>query len=464
MIRFDEHFIRSVISQVSFFGNIPTDIEWSVDSRSVSERTLFVALHGGRYDGHDYVVDACKNGACGALVSHDKLAECRQLLEQYHLKSVFLIAVPDPKDALIALATAWRKQFSIPIIGITGSVGKTSCKESIAHLFKHAGKQYIASYGNQNTLIGVALNILRLRSQHEVGLFEMGINRRGEMALLAKMVKPTIGIITAIGHSHMEGLGSLQDIAAEKRDIFKYFTEKNIGIVNGDQPLSAMVSYPHPIIKFGSKTTNQIQMRKVRIVDGCTRCILKVYKAKYNIILNNPHAGAITSALVAGAVSHILDISHTVLCESIQEPLTIPGRFEQRLLRNGRGAIISDCYNASPESVKASLMAFQTIGTAAYKTVVLGDMLELGVNSPFWHRQIGRFFRKAPSLKRVILVGDMVQWVEKTLPLGIIVERVQTWQQAAALLDIDVPTQEQLILVKGSNGVGLLNLVDQCAL
>lgn len=463
MIRFDEQFIRSIISKVSIFGTIPTDPEFSVDSRSLSIDTLFVALKGERHDGHAFVLDALKNGAAGALIAADKLDECQQLLKKHQFEKKLLVVVPDPFDALIALATAWRECFTIPIIGVTGSVGKTSCKESIAHLLKTAGKEFIASRGNQNTLIGVALNMLRLRSHHQVGVFEMGINRRGEMALLAKVVKPTIGIITSIGHSHMEGLGSLQDIAVEKRDIFKYFTEENIGIVNGDQPLSAMVSYPHPIIKFGSKTTNQIQVRKVRAEDSHIRCILKVYKTKYNIILENPHAGAITSALVTAAVSHILEIPHESLCQAIQEPVIVPGRFERRLLKSGKGAIISDCYNANPESVKASLAAFQTIETGAYKTVVLGDMLELGVNSPFWHRQIGRFFRKAPSLKRVILVGNLVQWVEKTLPIGVKVERAQTWQQALGLLEKDIPTKDHLILVKGSNGVGLLNLVDQCA-
>ncbi len=463
MIRFDEQFIRNIISNVSIIGTIPADCDFSVDSRSLSVDTVFVAIKGERYDGHSFVASACKNGAAGALIAQDKLDECLQSLKENNLENKLLIVVPDPFDALIALATAWREQFSIPIIGVTGSVGKTSCKESIANLLKTAGMEFIASRGNQNTLIGVSLNMLRLRSHHEVAVFEMGIDRRGQMALLAQVVKPTIGIITSIGHSHMEGLGSLQDIAVEKRDIFKYFTEKNIGIVNGDQPLSATVSYPHPIIKFGSKTTNQIQARKVRVVDAHIRCILKIYKDKYNIVLENPHAGAITAALVAAAVGHILDIPHDVICQAIQEPVVIPGRFERRVLKSGKGAIISDCYNANPESVKASLAAFQTIETGAYKTVVLGDMLELGVNSPFWHRQIGRFFRKAPSLKRVILVGNLVQWVEKTLPLGVKVERAETWQQASELLEKEVPVNDHLILVKGSNGVGLLNLVDQCA-
>lgn len=458
-MRFDEQFIRQVIPDVVIYGAMPINPTFSVDSRVVSPHDIFVALAGEHHDGHSFMLDALKRGALGALIAADKQQECRNLINKCRLHDKVLVVVPDPYKALISLAMAWRQQFAIPIIGVTGSVGKTSTKEMIAQLFRTAGMQFVASRGNQNTHIGVALNILRVRSSHHAGVFEMGVNKRGEMALLAQIVQPTIGIITNIGHCHMEGLGSLQDIAIEKRDIFKYFTEKNIGIINGDQELLAAISYPHPVIKYGLKTTNQIQARKVRMLDGCMRCTLKVYKDKYDVALSKPHISAITSALIAASVGHILDIPHDKILEAVQKPVVVKGRFERRALRNGKGMMISDCYNANPESMKAALSTFHQIHTGAKKVVVLGDMLELGVNSPFWHRQIGRFFRKTPSLKKVILVGNLVKWIEKALPVGIEIERVQTWQEATQLLS-HLPKEEHMILVKGSNGVGLLNLVD----
>ncbi len=461
-MRFDEQFIRQIISDVSIYGAIPINPTFSVDSRTVSLHDIFVALPGEHHDGHSFVVDALKKGASGALIASDKKKGCQDALKNEQLENKALIIVPDPKKALIALAMAWREQFNCPVIGITGSMGKTYTKETVAYLFETSGMLFIASHSNQNTQIGVALNIFRLRSFHEVAVFEMGVNRRGEMELLAKIVKPTIGVITSIGHSHMEGLGSLHDIALEKRDIFKYFTEDDIGIVNGDQPLLASVSYPHPVIKFGLKTTNQIQARKVRVVDARTRCVLKVYKDKYDVVLSNPHAGAVTSALVTAALAHVLLVPHDKMREAIQKPVKVAGRFEQRALCIGKGIMISDCYNANPESMKASLIALQQIETSAVKIAVLGDMLELGVNSPFWHRQIGRFFRKVPSLKKVILVGNLVQWIEKTLPIGVEVERAETWQDATNILSKMTQSQENMILVKGSNGVGLLNLVARC--
>ncbi len=461
-MQFDENFIRQILSDASIYGTIPINLSFSIDSRNIRKDDIYVALSGQQCDGHQFVVNACKNGARGAIISSNFLTECQQELKKNNLNDTFLIVVDNPKKALIKLAIAWREQFNIPIIGVTGSVGKTFTKEMIAKVFYVAGKSYVASYGNQNTQIGVALNVLRLRSEHEVAVFEMGVNRRGEMALLAQIVKPTIAVITSVGHAHMEGLGSLQDIALEKRNIFKYFTENDIGIVNGDQPLLASVSYHHPVIKVGLKTTNQIQARKMRFVDAHTRCVVKLYKEKYDVVLSKPHAGAVNSALIAAAVGYILMLPHSKIIEAIQEPIEVAGRFERRSLKIGTGTMISDCYNANPESMKAALTAFQHIGTSSVKIAVLGDMLELGVNSPFWHRQIGRFFRKVPSLKKVILVGNLVEWVEKTLPINVKAKRVVTWQEAELALAEMVDGKDNLILVKGSNGVGLLNLVERC--
>jgi len=457
-----EYCFREALPDVSIEGTISEDSSFSIDSRTVKNHEIFVALKGERCDGHQFVKDALERGAVGALVARDKKDACLQHISNDLLRTKVIITVSDPLQALIAFATCWREQFSYPVIGVTGSVGKTSAKETIAKMFAHAGRSYIASYGNQNTQIGLALNLLRMRDHHEVAVFELGINRRGEMAQLARMAKPTIGIITTIGHCHMEGLGSLQDIAFEKRDIFKYFTERNIGIVDGDQPLLSAISYPHPVIKVGYKTTNQIQARKVRFVDTDTHCIMKIYKDKHEVVLANPHVGTIHRSLVAAAVGHILLVPREHIIAAIQEPIIVASRFERRTLSLGKGMVIDDCYNANPESMKAALAAFQEIQTTACKVAVLGDMLELGVNSPFWHRQIGRFLRKVTSLKKLILVGNMVRCIENTVPLGIEMICVATWQEALKQLPAVIGDREVMMLVKGSRGVGLSNLVAHC--
>lgn len=459
-MHFDEHFLKRTIPGAIISGQLPRSVSFAVDSRFVERGDVFVALQGEHRDGHDFIKEAIAAGAIGALVA----VESRTKYESFLLdKKITIIMVPDPFTALINLAHAWRTHFAYPVIGVTGSIGKTSTKEHIALLLTLAGKKVLVSRGNQNTQIGAALNIMRMTSDHDVAIFEMGISRRNEMALIARLVRPTIGIITKIGHSHMEGLGSLEDIAHQKKDIFCCFSNDNIGIINGDQPVLASMAFNHPVIKFGSKTTNHIQARKIRFVENTTRMTLKIYKDKYDVVLPKAHEAAISIALIMAAVGHILGIDHQVIIKAIQTPLVVSGRFEKKELKNGRGTLINDCYNASPESMKAALLAFERMPVRAQKIAVLGDMLELGPKSPFWHRQIGRFMHKLPSLKKVILVGNLVEWIEKTLPTGVEVIRVANWQEARDRLPAVMGNREAIVLVKGSNGVGLLNLVKEYA-
>ena len=459
-MRFDEHFIKQVLPDVSIIcGTVPRESFFVVDSRVVKPGSVFIALQGNNCDGHDFVFDAVKRGATGVIIARDRKDIITQIPQEYK-KNLCVIMVPNPLRALIDLAAAWRAQFHYPVVAITGSVGKTSTKELLAHVLDMQGVEHLASYGNQNTQIGVSLNVLRMRIHHRVAIFEVGVNKRGEMVDIMRIMQPTTGIITNVGHSHMEGLGSLQDIALEKRELFHFFTHESIGVVNGDLPVLSNVAYTHPVIKFGSKTTNQIQARKVRVAGSHISFVLRIYKDKYSITIKQPHAGIVFNSLAVTAVAHLLGIPNEIIVKAIQTPCVIAGRFEQRPLKLGRGIMIHDCYNANPESMKAALLAFQQIETKAVKVAVLGDMLELGINSPFWHRQVGRFLRKVPSLKHVVLVGNMVQWTLKTMPVGIETTVVDSWQKAIPLLE-KMLKQESVVLVKGSQGMGLTHVVDK---
>lgn len=457
-MRFDKHFVEGVFSEAAIIqAHFPDDASFCIDTRSLKPGDIFVALQGETCDGHDFVADALAYGAAGIIIADAK----RDLLKKIPvalLAHKLIIAVPDTLQGLIRLAAVWRSHFTYPVVAITGSVGKTSTKTMLANILEVYGMSHLVSAGNLNTKIGIALTLLRMRSYHKAAIVEVGISKRGEMAALAQLLRPTTAIITKIGHSHMEGLGSLNDIALEKRDIFKFFSEDSIGIVNGDQPILAQVSYVHPMIKFGSKSTNQIQARKVSLGNQQVSFILKIYKNKYPVTLYNAHEGAIGNALAAASAAYLLGVPSEVILKGIQMPLQVSGRFELKKLKTAKGMIVNDCYNASPESMKAALLAFQKMETNGRKIAVLGDMLELGMNGPFWHRQIGRFLRKVPSLNQVILVGSMVQWTKKTLPMGMKATIVPTWQDAVKELE-GMLGDESCVLVKGSNGVGLLNLV-----
>lgn len=461
-MRFDVHFLKGVLPESEIIEDVfPENIQFSIDTRTMQKGDVFIALPGCNTDGHEFLANALEKGAAGLLIAQHKKVVLQKLKTQ--IKNKLVIAVADPLQALIRLAAAWRAQFDYPVVGITGSVGKTSTKEIIANIFAVHGSNFLVSQGNQNTLIGLSLNMLRMRSDHQVAIFELGISKRGEMARLAQQLKPTTALITNVSHSHMEGLGSLADIALEKRDIFKYFDEDSIGIINGDQPILAQVGYNHPVIKFGSKTINQIQARKINLDVNHSSFVLKMYKEKYRITLKNVHESAIFNSLAAAAVAYLLKIPSATIVQGIQQPLVVSGRYESRSLKKYKGILINDCYNANPESMKAALLAFQKIDTKAQKIAVLGDMLELGVGSPFWHRQLGRFLSKVPSLTQVILVGEQVQWthtelLKRTIPIGSRTQVVPTWKDAVEKLK-DQLCDETVVLVKGSHALGLENLV-----
>ena len=456
----NKKFFQNSITESLFLGNAePCFDHCVIDSRCAKTGSAFFALQGEKVDAHDFLRDAYNQGARTFIIEKAKKGKA-DVFTAAQLKDMSLILVDDVFKTLIDLATAWRAQVTCPVVGITGSVGKTSTKEMLVAVLKLSGKECLATEGTRNTLVSIAATLLSLRAHHASVVIEMGINKRGEMANLAAMVRPTMGIITTVAHSHMEGLGSLSDIAAEKRDLFKYFKEGDIGIINGDQPLLAAISYQHPVVKFGFKTTNQVQARKVQVYNSSTSCSLKLYGKKYQLIMTTIHTGRLLNALAVAAAAHLLDVDHATILQGIEKAAVVPGRFELKKLRKGQGIVVNDCYNANPESMKEALLAFERMETRGKKIAVLGDMLELGVNTPFWHRQLGRLLRKAPSLARVIFVGTHIKAAEKTIPVGIPFSIVANWQQA-----IDEVRRyledDMAVLVKASNGVGLKNLVEK---
>lgn len=459
-MHFDKEFFKLAIPEVEFLSlDVPKDWSITADSRQAKKGDIFVALKGTRHDGHDFLTEAINKDISGLIIDKSKKDILNKISPDI-LKKLFVAIVPNTKEALISLATHWRSLFDYPVIGITGSVGKTSTKEILNNILELANVPFISSVIYEDSPVSVSLNILRMRSYHKVAIIEMGISKRGQMSLLADIVRPTSACITSIGHSHMEGLGSIFDIANEKKDIFKHFKESNIGIVNGDQPILANISYNHPIIRFGSKTTNQVQARKIQANNLSTNFVLKLYKNRYKITLDTNHPGRVTNVLAATAISYLLNINSEFIVKGIQMPLVINSRFQQANLKYSKGLLIDDCYNATPESVKAALLAFEKFESKGQKIAVLGDMLELGVNSSFWHRQLGRFLRKAPSLNHVVLVGDLVGFARNTVPVGLSFEHVKNWQEAVNHIKSKLD-REAVILVKGSRSVELNNLVNE---
>ncbi len=451
-MRFDKQFLMKALpNAILKYENFPRYLQVATDSRRVQKEEFFIALKGKQVDGHDFILEALKNGAIGVMVENARSAVL-DLIDDELLKDKLVIIVPDTLQALIRLATFWREQFNCAVVGITGSVGKSSTKEMVRNILDEYQLPSLVSYGNQNSVIGAAINLLKMREKHQVAVFELGISVRGEMSQLVQMVRPTIAVITAIGHSHMAGLGALSDIAEEKRTIFKFFKEDNIGIINGDHPLLSQIGYIHPVLKFGLKTTNQIQARKVRFDGFKTNFTLKIYQQKFaDVQIFGTNEGAVYNALAAVSVGCLLNIPAQIMVRGIQKAIDLPGRFEFKSINSGKGGqLIDDCYNASPESVKAALLSFDRMSGDYKKVIVLSDMNELGVDAPFWHRHIGRLLCKMSALDCVLLIGNHIKQVEKTLPVGFKVVMLENWQEGLNYLQAKLKIEKLLILVKGS--------------
>lgn len=454
-MKLDVSFVRTALPYAQIEGVEPQTLTFAFDSRTVQLGDVFVALQGQRTDGHHFIAQVHERGAAGYIIRQDFLTQLPASLRANKL----IIAVPDTQQAFIDLAYAWRSACNITIVAITGTVGKTSTKEILGAIVNHAGYAAIISPGNQNTLLAACANILRIMSHHQVAIFEVGISKRNEMREIVRLLRPTYAAITCIGHQHMDGLGTLHDIAQEKRAIFSCFTQQNIGVVNGDQPLLEDIAYAHPVIKFGLKTNNQIQARKLQINGQTTSLILKIYQEKIPVIIPTNHRGYIMNVLAASALAYLLDIKAAVIAQAIQKQVVIAGRNQQLAIPHNRGLLINDCYNANPESVKEALIALEHTAQGKHAIFVFGDMLGLGAEAPFWHRQIGRFLGKISTLARVILVGNLVEWTKGAAPRTIAIDHVKDWQQAATLLSCYL-TPHSVVLVKGSLGMNLGALVD----
>ena len=441
------------------------EVNVAVDSRILQPNELFFALAGNATDGHNFLDHAHKAGAA-AFIVHTFGQKEQALLSPELIGNRLIIKVDNTTQALFSLAKAWRSRLSCPVVGITGSIGKTSTKEIVRSILHHAGVRFFVSHKNQNTFTGLCINLLRVQQDCEVAAFEVGISKPGEMDIKADILQPTLGLITAIAHAHLLEFETLSNISHEKRRLFKHFQAQDVGIIFGDQPLLTDAYYFHPIAKFGFKTKNQVQARKIKIVTdeatgtSSTEFVIKWYGEKALVRMKNNHVGLVQNALAASTIAYFLKIPFASVIKGIQAYEGFEDRFETKPIKGSRGIIISDCYNANPESMKAAIIAFDKISSLGKKIVVLGDMLELGDKQAFWHRQIGRILGKTETIAAAVLVGENARMIAKTAPEEIEIAWAPSWQEAQEHLEKLLPQKDALVLVKASHGMVLHNIVD----
>ena len=350
------------------------------DTRSLRPGELYVALRGARCDGHAFVAEAFRRGACGALVERGFAgagAPERPLLR-----------CADPALALRALARGYRERVAPLVIGVTGSAGKTTVKELTARLVARA-RRAAATRGNWNNEIGLPLSLLEMAPDTQVGVFELGISHPGEMRPLCEILRPQWGIVSSLGRAHLEFFGSFERIAREKAELFAALPPDGLAVFRADMPGADILRRAAACETVTVALEQDADYSARRRKDGVwlAREARTGETAELRLALPGPHQAA--NALLAAAVARRLGVSWTEIREALAAYGGLPLRWEIVWADGVR--YVNDAYNANPESMRAALNAFAEEPAAGRQWLVLGDMLELGAAAEAEHRQLGAF-------------------------------------------------------------------------
>jgi UDP-N-acetylmuramoyl-tripeptide--D-alanyl-D-alanine ligase len=367
----------------------------STDTRTLQPGALFVALGGPNFDGHDFVSAAAERQAVAALVARQLPLNIPQ------------VVVADPLAALSVFAREWRRQFPIPVIGVTGSNGKTTTKEIIGAILSRLGPCLITR-GNLNNHIGVPLMLLELTAKHRYAVIEMGANHLGEIAHLASIAEPTIGIVTNAGAAHLEGFGSLDGVAGGKGELFKALPTNGVAVINADDKYAGQWRdnrSADEVFTFGFEQPADFMAHKVSASGDQAG-----FKVEFELVtpfgarpatlaLGGLHN--LRNALGATAVATAAGATLDDLVAGLAQVRAVAGRLELKPALNG-AFLVDDSYNANPSSLKAGLDAFKSFGGARW--LILGDMMELGDSADELHAEVGRYAKHA-GISRLFAVG-----------------------------------------------------------
>ena len=372
----------------------------TTDSRQIREGALFIPLSGERYDGHAFIQSALEEGAAGCLTQRER---------ESYLPGKFYIKVRSTHRALRDLAQWYKGRFDIPFVCVTGSVGKTTTKDMVAAVL---GEKYrvLKTDGNFNNDIGLPLTLLRLEREHEICVLEMGMNHAGEIEYLSEIVEPDVALITNIGDSHIEHLGSREGIFKAKCEIFSHMKPGGLAILNGDdQWLTTLRErLPVPTLFVGEGSGLDYRADEIES-DGRSRLSCRISTPADTFRADIPALGAhmIYPALMAAAVAERFGMTGEEITRGIQAFL--PTKMRMDIMRLADDVVVlNDSYNASPQSMRA---AAAVLGDAQGRRVaIVGDMLELGENSAMFHQAVGASFGEYGA-HCVIAIGQLARHI-----------------------------------------------------
>lgn len=417
----------------------------NTDSRKASVGDVFLPLVGERFDGHDYIDAALRSGAEGCLCAH---------VPQTQMDGKFYIKVADTTLALKDLASWYRGQFDLPIVQITGSVGKTTTKEMIASV---VAQHFVTlkTAANFNNEIGTPQTLLQLTREHQAAVIETGMDRAGQIRYLGEMVRPDIAVITNVGDAHIEYLGSRENILRAKCEIFDYLAPDGVAILNGDDVLLNTVSYPQRIIRCGESEHCDVRVSNIedRGMDGIT-CTVTTKKDCYELTVPAPGRHMIYAASMAVAVGEELGMAHDEIVRGVHFYEPAGSRMRVVRLSDDR-RLLDDCYNANPQSMAASLRVLA--GSAGKKIAVLGDMAELGELTESSHRQMGEVSREL-GIDCVIAIGERAKNIANAYS-----EKAKWFTDSEAAMDTIKQefTAGSAMLVKASHSMHFETIVEE---
>ncbi len=417
--------------------------EVSTDTRGIARGDLFVALSGERFDGHDFLADAQAKGAAGAMVAHLEPVELAQ------------IRVADTRRGLGQLGHAWRTGFAIPVIGVTGSNGKTTVKEMLAAILG-VSRRVLATRGNFNNDIGVPLTLLRLKRGHEAAVIEMGANHPGEIAYLARLAAPQVGVVTNAAAAHLEGFGSLDGVVAAKGELFAQLAADGTAVINLDDPAAdrwQAMSTAGRVLGFGLAAAAYSSVAgAVRTDQRGSNFTLRLGKDQIGIRLPMPGTHNVLNALAAAAAAHAIGATLDDIAAGLALCEGVGGRLQVVAGRRGT-RLIDDSYNANPASVRAAVNYLAEL--PGRRWLVLGDMAELGPSAVALHEEVGAYAAQR-DLDGLLGVGQLAAHAVRGFgPRGLAAADVAA---AARMLEEHLGADVTL-LIKGSRCMGLERLV-----
>ncbi len=424
----------------------------STDSRTISAGNLFIPIIGEKFDGHDFIGQAFERGAAACLTSRKNVPAV----------SGTVIQVADTLKALGDLASFHRKRFNIPIVGITGSVGKTSTKDMVAAVLS---QQYrvLKTEGNFNNEIGLPLTILNMDESHQCGVIEMGMSGFGEISRLSRISLPDIAIITNIGLSHIEKLGSRQNILKAKMEILDGLSKNGTVILNiDDRLLSGMKNLlPYKTLFYGLDDDADYQAFDIKSAgEHGTYFKIEINDRTFEVHIPVPGIHNVHNALAAIAVGVELKVPIEKIIKGIGE--FTPGKMRLNIMSFNGIKIINDTYNASPQSMEAALNVLKEI-EGNRKIAVLGDMLEMGSWAEKAHKNVGKYVFETGA-NFLITVGENGRNIAKgALESGMNPDNVHMCednQQIVKLLK-SLACNGDVILVKGSRGMRMEEIVER---